>query len=133
MDNQIEYMKRALEVKKENLRIQNIHLEEVEADMENFELDVDEYSFDFDNMIDESHEEVTIAGIKFSPSEVLKECDPVGYRVYCVDYVGEMDKSVSSEFQEMVEKKETIEEKITDLEDEIEDLEEEISLYEDEE
>jgi hypothetical protein len=34
----------------------------------------------FDEMLDEGDKVITIAGYTFSPSQVLKECDPTAYR-----------------------------------------------------
>ena len=47
---------------------------------------------DFDNMLDESHEVVRIAGIDFLPSQILKECDPIAYNTYCADYISIMEE-----------------------------------------
>ena len=35
-----------------------------------------------DNIIDEENEEIKIGCLTYSPSQVLKECDPVAYRCY---------------------------------------------------
>ena len=47
---------------------------------------------DFDQMLDESHDIVTIAGIDFLPSQILKECDPIAYNEYCTDYLSIMEE-----------------------------------------
>ncbi|MGV2479765.1 UNVERIFIED_CONTAM: hypothetical protein IGO34_23300 [Salmonella enterica subsp. enterica serovar Weltevreden] len=39
----------------------------------------------FDEMLDELYESITVAGIEFEPSRILKECDPIAYRVYLYD------------------------------------------------
>ena len=44
----------------------------------------------WDEMLDEVHEPVTICGIEFLPSQILRDCDPVAYRVYRSDYESEM-------------------------------------------
>jgi len=38
---------------------------------------------DFEAMLDDSQESISIAGILFLPSQVLKECDPVAWRTFC--------------------------------------------------
>ncbi len=38
-----------------------------------------------DDFIDEENEEVRIGSLTYSPSQVLKECDPVAYRCYSSD------------------------------------------------
>jgi len=47
---------------------------------------------DFDEMLDETHEPVVIAGIEFMPSYILKNCDPVGYDVYAADWLSYQDE-----------------------------------------
>lgn len=34
---------------------------------------------DFDYYFDDLHGDVVIAGITFSPADILKECDPIAY------------------------------------------------------
>ena len=57
---------------------------------------------DFDQMLDETHEPVVIAGIEFMPSYILKNCDPNGYDVNAADYLSMMEeeflKILDSEF-----------------------------------
>ena len=47
---------------------------------------------DFDNMLNETHEMVRIAGLDFLPSESLKNCDPTGYDVYAADWLSFEDE-----------------------------------------
>jgi hypothetical protein len=35
---------------------------------------------------------VTVAGIEFSHSTILKECDPVAYRCYLSDYISSLEE-----------------------------------------
>jgi hypothetical protein len=41
---------------------------------------------EFDYFIEECHRNVTIAGIIFSPADILAECDPIAYRVMLNDW-----------------------------------------------
>lgn len=41
---------------------------------------------DYDDMLDECYDEISIGGITFNPSQVLKECDPTAYRCGFNDY-----------------------------------------------
>lgn len=41
----------------------------------------------FDEMLDEIYEPVTIASSQFYASEILKNCDPIAYRVAFAEYV----------------------------------------------
>ena len=47
---------------------------------------------DFDNFLNDSYEEISILGLRFSPAKVLLECDPIAYRIYCQDFIDEMGK-----------------------------------------
>ena len=47
---------------------------------------------DFDQMLDDYHDTVRIAGIDFLPSQILKECDPIAYNVYCADWLSIMEE-----------------------------------------
>jgi len=40
----------------------------------------------FDEALDESWDSVTIAGMIFYPSQILKECDPIAYRCALADF-----------------------------------------------
>ena len=40
----------------------------------------------FDEMLDECYPSVTIAGIEFPASKILRECDPVAYRCTLADW-----------------------------------------------
>src|SRR5699024_2912455 len=50
------------------------------------EIDVDEA---WDEMLDAAHEPVIICGIEFLPSQILRDCDPIAYRVYRSDFESE--------------------------------------------
>lgn len=52
----------------------------------------------FDEMLDECHPEVEVAGIAFAPSDVLRSCDPIVYRVALSDY--ESDQIDQGEWSE---------------------------------
>lgn len=41
---------------------------------------------DFDDYLDEVYPTVTIAGIEFLPSRILREVDPIAYRVTKSDW-----------------------------------------------
>jgi len=41
----------------------------------------------FDELLDELYEEYDIVGITLSPSQILRECDPVAYRLAFNDWI----------------------------------------------
>ena len=44
----------------------------------------------FDNYLNDCYSEVLIGSITFDPSYVLKQCDPVAYRLYKSEYAEEL-------------------------------------------
>jgi len=40
----------------------------------------------FDEYIDEISEPIYILGIQLNPSQALKECDPIAYRLFKADF-----------------------------------------------
>jgi len=41
----------------------------------------------FDDMLDEVYEPYNMGGMEYMPSQILKECDPIAYRVSLADYI----------------------------------------------
>jgi predicted nuclease with TOPRIM domain len=104
-------------------------LEELKADYEilnvkvdGFELDVDDYHDEYSAMLDE--ETVTVCGMKFYPSQILRELDPTAYRCGLLDYVDSLDKWEHPDYCEMAEELEELESSMEEIEDEISELEE---------
>ena len=44
----------------------------------------------FDEWLDEAYESVEIAGTTIDPSQILKECDPIAYRVARADWMDDL-------------------------------------------
>ena len=47
-------------------------------------------------------DKITVCGIEFLPSDVLKSCDPTAYRCYCNDFMLEIDIENLSEYQDVI-------------------------------
>ena len=47
----------------------------------------EEITADFDDMLDEMHDTYEVAGVKFTASQVLKECDPIAYKECFLGYL----------------------------------------------
>jgi hypothetical protein len=45
----------------------------------------------FDEYLNDCHDPVVIAGILFYPADILKECDPIAYRVYLNDFESSLE------------------------------------------
>ena len=46
---------------------------------------------------------VTVAGIEFDPSQILKECDPIAYRCYLNDYNNYLISELEDELEQLQE------------------------------
>jgi hypothetical protein len=51
-----------------------------------YEMDEQRLAELFDDMLDETNPEVVIGGLTYLPSQVLKEVDPIAYRVGMSEY-----------------------------------------------
>lgn len=100
-----------------DLAIYKEELKQAEYNLNNFEYTItdDEY----DQMIDYTETNVTVFGIEFSPSEVLKQLDPVAYRCGKSDYEASFDITELAEYKDL-------EQEVTDLKEHIEYLENKI-------
>jgi hypothetical protein len=47
----------------------------------------------FNEMLDECYPVVVIGGMHFFPSRILKECDPIAYRVALSDYESTLEEN----------------------------------------
>ena len=41
----------------------------------------------FDEYLDDSQEVINVAGLKFYPSKILSECDPIAYSLYLDEFI----------------------------------------------
>ena len=51
----------------------------------------------FNDLLDEAWGTVIIAGMEYSTSYALKECDPIAYRVALSDFEAELDQDEEDE------------------------------------
>lgn len=64
----------------------------------------DEWATDqFDEMLDETHEPVTLMGLEWAPSEILREMDPTAYRCEFNDWTDSMAQDAPDDDEETVE------------------------------
>ncbi len=73
----------------------------------------------FEEMLDECYEEVTIGNCSFSPSDVMKECDPTAFRIGVSEYLNSLAEDlqvyeVNGDYYN-----------VTDIEDMLDDIESE--------
>jgi chromosome segregation ATPase len=70
---------------------------------------------------------VTVCGLEFDPSRILRELDSIAYHCGLNDYVNGLDVSETDEYKELQDEIDDLEDELSDLECEQEDLKEELS------
>lgn len=99
-------------------------IETKQNEINSFEYEISES--DFDNVLDESEESVTIFGMEFYPSDILKSCDPIAYRCAKSDYESSYDLDDVEEYADLKDEIEALESELEDFESELEDLKDQL-------
>ena len=110
----VETLKAQIAELESSIVIKQSEITSKQSEIDNFEYECTES--EFDEMLDEIESEVTVCGMTFYPSDILKSCDPVAYRCAKSDYESSYDLDDCEEY--------------TDLKDELEILEYELELLE---
>lgn len=106
----------------------NITSKQSEIDNFEYECSDDEFS----DWIDSIYPEVNIGSLTFSPSDVMKELDPIAYRCGKSDYESNYDLDDCEEYTTLKDELETLEDELSDLESELEELQDELDSLESE-
>lgn len=112
-----------IEAKKEEIVKVNEQINTLQAQLDNFEYESSEA--EFDDSLDTYYTSVTVAGIEFNPSTVLKMCDYVAYRCMKADFDANYDVELCSEWV-------NLDRELFDLRYLLEDLEGELDVLQDE-
>ena len=101
-------------------------IDAIKADIENKQSEINSFEYeisesDFDSYLDDSEETVTVCGLDFYPSDILKNCDPIAYRCAKADYESSYDLADVEEYCDLKEELEDLESELEDLESELED------------
>lgn len=83
-----------------------------------FEIDTQDYVEQYEYYLDDVCEEVTVAGIIFTPSYVLKNLDSVAFRCGLIDYVNSIELIDDPSYQELLTELETLKDALETLEEE---------------
>ena len=100
-------------------------IDAIEAEIENKQSEIASFEYevseeDFDNYLDDEGS-VTVCGVEFYPSDILKNCDPVAYRCTKSDYESNYDLDDVEEYSDLKEELEALESELEALESELED------------
>lgn len=106
----------------------NISAKQSEIDNFEYECSDDEFS----DWIDSIYPEVSVGSLTFSPSEIMKELDPIAYRCGKSDYESNYDLDDCEEYTTLKDKFESLENELEDLESELSDLTDELEELQDE-
>lgn len=116
-----------IEIKIESL---NDEIKTKQHEIDSFEYEVSDS--DFDDVLDDVEDSVTVYGITFYPSYILKNCDPVAYRCAKADYESDYDLDSVAEYQDLKQELEDLENELEELESELEDFQDQLDSLESE-
>ena len=126
----IELLLAEIHMKEHEIRKLQAQIKDKEAQQNSIECDPDDLADQFDECLDEAGS-IAVAGCTFYPSQILKKCDPIGYRCSLNDFAdSEFRKEETEEYQAFQEEIDQLESDIEDLESEIEDLQSQIEELE---
>ena len=100
------------------------------------EIDHFEYSCtesEYDDFLDEVEGSVTVAGMEFYPSDILKSCDPVAYRCAKNDYESNYDLDDVEEYNDLKDELELLEDRLSDLKSELDEYRDDLDSLENDE
>ena len=110
--------------------IQN-QINDKQKEIDCFEYEVSES--DFDEYLDEVEGRVTVAGMEFYPSDILKSCDPVAYRCAKNDYESNYDLDDVEEYNDLKDELELLEDRLSDLKSELDEYRDDLDSLENDE
>ena len=100
------------------------------------EIDSFEYSCtddEYDEMLDSCEGSITVAGMEFQASDILKSCDPVAYRCGKADFESNYDLDDVEEYTDLKDELESLEDQLSDLENELDELNDDLESLENDE
>ena len=105
-------------------------IDAIKADIENKQSEINSFEYeisesDFDSYLDDEGL-VTVCGIEFYPSDILKSCDPIAYRCAKSDYESNYDLDDVEEYIDLKEELGDLESELEDFEIDLEDLQSEL-------
>lgn len=122
--------KQISELELEVAKLENV-IAQVKGEISTTKQEINGFEFtclnnEFDEYLDEVHESVVLFDMEFSPSDILKQCDPTAYRCAKSDYEGTKDFEDVPAYVELTEKLEDLETELGDHESDLESLQNEL-------
>ena len=122
--NTIEQLETMINAVESKIDFINSQIDEKQKEIDHFEYTCTEA--EYDEFLDEIEGSVTVAGMEFYASDILKSCDPIAYRCGKVDYEASFDLDNLEEYNDLKDELEELEDQLSDLESELEDLEDQL-------
>lgn len=129
IQTQIENLRDRIEELEDNRENLVRERDELEVEVGDLKIDIDqfdrsEYASEdlYDVWLDEMDGLVSVAGLQYQASDILKQVDPIAYRTGFNDYVDTLRDEDFQEYCDMVENRDELDESIEDLNDQIENL-----------
>ena len=119
--NTVNEMNAQIEVKQSEIDFINKSISLLTYNIDTFEYECSEN--EFDEFLDDCHETYSLGEMTFYPSDVLKSCDPIAYRISKSEYESNFDLDSCEEYTDMVEQLESLNEQLEELQDELNSLE----------
>ena len=118
--NTIEQVENAIAEVEAKIANVNQQIEDKQSEIDHFEYSCSES--EYDEFLDEIEGSVTVAGMEFYASDILKSCDPVAYRCGKNDYESNFDLDDCEEYNDLKDELEALEDQLSDLEDRLDEL-----------
>lgn len=117
-----------LETLKSNAEQLQARLDELQNKVENWCASdyFDENDRDWTDQYDDALDDCNEAYMGFCASTILKECDPIAYRIGFQEWIDALDKSDFEEIQDLESEIESLDDQILVCEEEIEEIEQQI-------
>lgn len=119
--NTVNKMNAQIEAKQSEIEFINKSISLLTYNIDTFEYECSED--EYDEMLDDCHETYNLGGMTFYPSDILKSCDPIAYRISKSEYESNYDLDGVEEYTDMVEQLESLNEQLDALQDELNSLE----------
>lgn len=101
-----------------------VRIAQVKSELEDFEIDTEKHEASFLEMLDEEGP-VDVAGLKFYPSQIWQELDPIALRCGLNDYVDSLDVTNDEDYKELEAELEELEAELEELGNLIDECDEE--------
>lgn len=109
----------------ENIEVLKSQIQDKEKEIDSFDISEFATHSDYDDWLDDAYGYVSVAGMDYTTSDILKLVDPVAYRCGFSDYCDGLSPDDFTEYREMQEELEELESELFNAECDLEEFEQE--------